>query len=118
VIALATWERLPKVFPFQAKPLSSTITLSSLPLHSRTSSAPVEANSVPPRWLAVVERTSGEINRTALRSANNAQRGFIEIAKCGRLTPISQNPQEQPARQVSSGKVFSIKDSSEKLSAD
>jgi hypothetical protein len=37
----------------------------------------------------------------ALRSANYAQRRFIEIAKCGRLTPLSQNPQEQPARQVS-----------------
>ena len=56
---------------------------------------------MPRRWLAIVERTSGEINRSALRSANNAQRRFIEIAKCGRLTPISQNPQEQPARQVS-----------------
>jgi hypothetical protein len=43
----------------------------------------VEANSVPRRWLAVVERTSGEINRSALRSANNAQGRFIEIAKCG-----------------------------------
>ena len=61
----------------------------------------VEANSVPRSWLAAVERTSGETNRSALRSANNAQRRFIEIAKCGRLTPISQNPQEQPARQVS-----------------
>jgi hypothetical protein len=40
----------------------------------------VEANSVPRRWLAVVERTSGEINRSALRSANHAQRRFIEIA--------------------------------------
>ena len=94
--------RLPKVFPFQAKPLLSTITLSSLlsPL-AHEQRARVEANSVPRRWLAVIERTSGEINRSALRSANNAQRRFIEIAKCGRLTPISQNPQEQPARQVS-----------------
>ncbi len=64
-------------------------------------SSRVEANSVPGRWLAIVERTSGEINRSALRSANNAQRCFIEIAKRGRLTPVSQNPQEQPARQVS-----------------
>src|ERR1700722_15912693 len=48
VTAFATWERLPKVFPFQAKPLSNTITLSSLPLHSRTSSAP-ELRLIPSR---------------------------------------------------------------------
>jgi hypothetical protein len=43
-----------------------------------------------------------------LRSANNAQRRFIEIAKCGRLTPISQNPQEQPARQVSRSRAAQV----------
>jgi hypothetical protein len=97
VIALATWERLPKVFPFQGKPLSSTITLASLasPLAHEQRSR-VEANSVPRRWLAIVERTSGEINRSASRSANNAQRRFIEVAKCGRLTPISQNLRSNP----------------------
>ena len=40
VIALAIWDRLPKVWPFQAKPSSSTMTRSSRPFHSRTSSAP------------------------------------------------------------------------------
>src|SRR5271169_4502238 len=40
VIALATCDRLPKVWPFQAKPSSKIMTRSSLPFHSRTSSAP------------------------------------------------------------------------------
>src|ERR1700733_3438847 len=40
VIALAIWDRLPKVWPFQAKPSSRIMTRSSLPFHSRTSSAP------------------------------------------------------------------------------
>ena len=40
VIALAIWDRLPKVLPFQAKPSSRTMTRSSFPCHSRTNSAP------------------------------------------------------------------------------
>jgi len=40
VIALAICDRLPKFLPFQAKPSSRTMMRSSLPCHSRTSSAP------------------------------------------------------------------------------
>src|ERR1700733_9863203 len=40
VIALAIWDRLTYVSPFQAKPFSSVMTRSSLPFHSLTRSAP------------------------------------------------------------------------------
>ena len=60
VIALAISDRLPKVWPFQAKPSSRIMTRSSRPFHSRTSSAPAfSATPCQSLWGALVEGDAG-----------------------------------------------------------
>jgi hypothetical protein len=101
VMALATCERLPEIRPFQAKPSSSTITLSSLPFHSRTSSPP-ELRSIPSPVLGLArpERAAVEVDRVALRSANRTHSRPVEIAARNGPKPISENLQKQPSRQM------------------
>ena len=50
------------------------------PLENNIRNKPCEANSVPRRWLAVVEGTAGEIDRVALRSANRTRGRLVEVA--------------------------------------
>jgi hypothetical protein len=61
VIAFATCDRLRYDLPFQANPLSRITTLSSLPFHSRTSSAPALRLAPSPR------RRNASFKRPAFR---------------------------------------------------
>ena len=67
VIALAIWDRLPKVWPFQAKPSSRIMTRSSRPFHSRTSSAPAFRCVLDPYRDSAAEIEKSDLDYTILR---------------------------------------------------
>ena len=75
VIALAIWDRLPKVWPFQAKPSSRIMIRSSRPFHSRTSSTPA-FSATPCRglWGAPVEGDPGAIVLLGAKQENLRRR--------------------------------------------
>ena len=101
VIALAICDRLTQVAPFQAKPFSRTITRSSLPFHSRTSSAP--ALRLTPLRVVGIRVSKGRAFKALSVwpsvGEGRAESLYRDYERAG-LNAVGHGPQEQPPRQM------------------